>query len=719
MRVSRSGTRGEHKKEISMSSFPRRLILLALVSFVLAPATAHAAGVAPVFDLTSPSGAPFPSDRFTVADTTQLTGVRVDLPRPNCTVRPSDCADSDVLNTLDGFNIQPRLSIPFTGAIDVASVSSANVFLVRLSDGAVTGINQVVWESPANTLHAESDQLLDQHSRYLLVVTNGVKDAVGDPIDASSFLQDLNYGHAKDAADKAYRKELIAALNHSLPAGVGRQDVAAASLFTTQSATTLLEQVRAQIKASNPAAADFRLGTLGERTVFPLSSVTGITFRRQITTTPIFSNATVAIPALSLYPNTVGTVAFGSYLSPDYENASRFIPAVGSATGVPAVQGTNRIYFSLFLPSGAAPAGGWPVAIFGHGFGDNKNSSPTIVASSMANRGIATIAINVVGHGGGPLGSLIVNRATGPVTLSAGGREIDQDGNGIFNGTEGVNAAPPQLVIGSRDGLRQTVIDLMQLVREIEVGMDVDGDGTADLNADRISYFGQSFGGIYGTKFLAVEPHVRTGVPNVAGGSIIEVARLGGFRPLVVASLAARTPALTLLLGSFNENIPLRNLPPVIDTTAGPIQTVIDNTEWVTQSGNPAAYAPHLRADPLAGVPAKSVILQYARGDQTVPNPTTSAIIRAGGLNDRTTLFRNDLAFAADPTFPKNPHTFLTRIPGLTGSAGAAAAAVAAQDQIAQFFASGGTLVVDPDGAGPLFETPIAGAPPEDLAFIP
>ncbi len=697
---------------------PRRVLFVVLLFALALPSLAQA-GVQPSYDLSSPEGSPFPSDRWTTVDWSQQTGLRVDLPKPDCAVRPSDCADIDVLNTLDGFNVQPRLSIPFTGAIDEASVSSANVFLVQLSDGSVTGINQVVWESPVNTLHAESDQLLDQHSRYLLVVTNGVKDAAGDPIDASSFLQDLNYGHAKNAADKAYRKELIAALNHSLPAGVGREDVAAASLFTTQSATTLLEQVRAQIKASSPAAADFRLGTLGERTVFPLSSVTGITFRRQITTTPIFSNATVATPALSLYPNTVGTVAFGSYLSPDYENASRFIPAVGSATGVPAVQGTNRIYFNLFLPVGTTPAGGWPVAIFGHGFGDNKNSSPTLLASSMARRGIATIAINVVGHGGGPLGSLIVNRVAGPVTLSAGGREIDQDGNGIFNGTEGVNAAPPQLAIGSRDGLRQTVIDLMQLVREIEVGMDVDGDGTADLNADRISYFGQSFGGIYGTKFLAVEPHVQTGVPNVAGGSIIEVARLGGFRPLVVGSLAARTPALTLLLGSFNENIPLRNLPAVVDTTAGPIQTVIDNTEWVTQSGNPAAYAPHLRADPLAGVPAKSIILQYARGDQTVPNPTTSAIIRAGGLNDRTTLFRNDLAFAADPTFPKNPHTFLTRIPGLTSSAGAAAAAVAAQDQIAQFFASGGTLVIDPDGAGPLFETPIAGAPPEDLAFIP
>ena len=56
--------------------------------------------------------------------------------------------------------------------------------------------------------------------------------------------------------------------------------------------------------------------------------------------------------------------------------------------------------------------------------------------------------------------------------------------------------------------------------------MDVDGDGTRDLDPSKISYFGQSFGGIYGTKFLAVEPDVRQGVVNVPGGAIIEIARL-------------------------------------------------------------------------------------------------------------------------------------------------------------------------------------------------
>ena len=101
-----------------MLSLSRRLIVVALVTFVLAPAAAQAAGVAPGFDRSSPSGAPFPTDRYTAADATQLTGVRVDLPKPNCAVRPSDCQDIDVLNTLDGFNVQPRISIPFTGAID-------------------------------------------------------------------------------------------------------------------------------------------------------------------------------------------------------------------------------------------------------------------------------------------------------------------------------------------------------------------------------------------------------------------------------------------------------------------------------------------------------------------------------------------------------------------------------------------------------------------------
>ncbi len=685
---------------------PRRVLFLVLLFSLTLPSLANA-GVQPSYDLSTPEGSPFPSDRWTAVDWSQPTGLRVDLPKPDCTARPSDCADIDVLNTLDGFNLQPRISIPFTGSIDPASVSSSSVFLIRIPDHAITGVNQIVWQPAANTLHVESDQLLRQQTAYILVVTNRVRDASGEPIESAPFRSDLHHNMS----------ELV----RGLPDKLRLADVAVATAFTTQSVTPLLEQVRAQIKASAPATADFVLGAGGVRTVFPLASISSILFSRQITTAPAFQVSPTGTPFLSLYPGSVSTVAFGSYDSPDYETASKVIPPSGSTA--PPIQGTNRLYFNLFLPTGTAPAGGWPVAIFGHGFGDNKNSSPFIVASSLARRGIATIAINVVGHGGGGLGTLIVNRTAGtPVVLPAGGRGIDQDGNTTIDSTEGVNAAAPYTLISNRDGLRQTVIDLMQLVREIEVGMDVDGDGARDLDPARISYFGQSFGGIYGTKFLAVEPNVRLGVPNVPGGAIIEIARLSpAFRGLVTLSLLSRTPPLINLPGfAFDENIPLRNLPPVIDVVQGAsaIQRQIEWSEWATESGNPAAYAVHLRSRPLAGVPAKTIILQYARGDQTVPNPTTSAIIRAGSLQDRTTAFRNDLAFAADPTFPKNPHTFLTRLPGLAPP-GAAAVAVAGQDQIAQFFASGGATVIDPDGAGPLFETPLSGPPWEDLAYIP
>ncbi len=385
---------------------------------------------------------------------------------------------------------------------------------------------------------------------------------------------------------------------------------------------------------------------------------------------------------------------------------------------MPVAQGTNTLHFNLFIPSGAPPAGGWPVAIFGHGFTDSKHGAPFVVGSTFASHGIATIAINVVGHGGGALGTLtIIPKSGAPVTIPDGGRGIDQDGNGTIDSTEGVNAVAPRAIIGNRDGLRQTVADLMQLVRVIQTG------GIPDLSRSKIYYAGQSFGGIYGVKFLALEDSVRAGVANVPGGPIIEIARLSpSFRALVGISLANRVPSL-LNAGNlvppawgFNENIPLRNLPPVTNTVPGAmaIQEVLDNTEWVSQSGNPVAYAPHIRKSPLEDIDPGPVIIQFAKGDQTVPNPTASAIFRAGDLTDRSTFFRNDLVRATIPGAQTNPHTFLTNIGAVSAIA---ALAVAAQQQIAIFFGSDGAVVVDPDGSGPFFEVPIVGPLPEALNF--
>jgi hypothetical protein len=681
----------------------RSLLAAALIALSLVvPGTALAAVKA---------GQPFPSNLFTTADRTQVTGLRVDLPKPDCAMRPSDCADIEVLNTLDGFNIQPRISIPFSGPIEVTTVSSQTVFLIG-PHGRRVGINQVVWEPAANTLHVESDEQLAAHSKYLLVVTRGVRGSDGQSLDGSPFWHELLA--RGPAADKAYRTQLLFALGASIFAGADPAQIAGASLFTTQSIDAISKKVRRQIRKGQAPTPSFALGTGGERTVFPLSSITGIQWTRQ-TGTSTFITSDLPTPVLSLFPGSVGTVAFGSYASPDYQTAAKVIPPVGTRTGKPTPQGANQIQFTLFMPAGTTPAAGWPVAIFGHGFTDSKNGAPWAVASSLARAGIATIAINVVGHGGGALGSYTVMRSgAAPVTLPAGGRGIDQNGNGTIDSTEGVNAAPPQTLVGNRDGLRQTVFDLLQLVEVLEQGVDVDGDGGSDLDRSRIYYAGQSFGGIYGVPLLGLERKIRAGVPNVPGGPIIEIARLSpSFRPLVGIALISRVPSLynavpNPTFTSFVENKPLRNLPPVVDTVPGAsaIQQALDRSEWAQQAANPAAYAPLVK---------RPAILQFARGDMTVPNPTTSAIIRAGGLAARTTLYRNDLAFQANPAVPRNPHGFLTSV----ANPAIASFALAAQAQIATFFASDGDTVIDPDGAGPIFETPMVGLPPEDLAFLP
>jgi hypothetical protein len=654
------------------------------------------------------AGQPFPSNLYTTADSTQITSLRVDLPKPNCATHASDCADIAVLDTLDGFNIQPRISIPFSGPIDLSTVTSSNIFLVG-PGGQVVGINQVVWQpAPANTLHFESDQQLAQDTTYLLVVTRGVHDASGDPLAQTTFQRDLNFGQTKDADLKAYRKALIDALPMAMAGGVTEDDIAAVSLFTTQSINAISKKIRGQLTGS---PVNFNLGTAGQRTVFPVSSLVAIQLRRQNGTSTFANSFVYAAPLAPLLAD-VGTIAYGSYASPDYETSAEVIPAVGTKTGVPAVQSANQLEFSLWEPKGTPPAGGWPTAIFGHGFTDSKDGAPLVVAGKLASNGIATIAINVVGHGGGSLGTYTAfPAASAPVTFPSGGRGIDQDGNGTIENTEGVNAIGAQSLIGNRDGLRQTTIDLMQLVKVLKGGVDVNGDGVPDLSTSRIYYAGQSFGGIYGVQLLGLEPDIRAGVPNVAGGSIIEVARLGGFRFLVGFGLLTRSPSLynnpAPDLVNFKENIPLRNLGIETDTVPGAsaIQTVIDNTEWAQQSANPAAYAPFI---------TMPVIFQFARGDKTVPNPTASAIIRAGNLQSRSTLFRNDLAVAANPAVSHNPHTFLTNVFDPAG----ATFAFEAQQQIATFFASDGATIIDPDGAGPFFETPTSMVP-EDLAYLP
>src|SRR6266705_263435 len=350
-------------------------IALLLAAILFAPTLAAASGVHPLFNLQSTTQSPFPSDRFTVPDPQQNTNQRVNLPLPNCATHPSDCLDVALLNQLDGFNTQPRISIPFDGAIDPGTVTSETVFLLRignLSDPAdfhpqTIGINQVVWDPASLTLFVQSDQHLDQHTSYLLMVTNGVHDATGDPIEVPDafvhFRHDLNFGQTKDPQLKTYRAALIKSLDDdflaSIAPGLAPGEIAAASFFTTGSVTAMLEKMRDQIKAAPAPAVSLNLGLQGQRTVIPLRSVLCSLFRPQISTVgPLPAGSFIPTPALQIFPGSVGSMAFGKFSARNFETTGGFIPPVPTRTGEPGVQSTQDVYFNLFIPAGPRPANG-------------------------------------------------------------------------------------------------------------------------------------------------------------------------------------------------------------------------------------------------------------------------------------------------------------------------------------------------------------------------
>ena len=680
----------------------------------------------------------------------------------SCQVEVSDCEDLEVINTLDGFNLQPRLTIPFSGAIDVNTISSETVRLVSLGStisgqdsmpwGTTVGINQIVWDTFTNTLYVESDALLAQHTRFALIVTRRIRDANGLPVKASD-----EFRRFLTMPSITYKLALVEAIWAAWRAGVNPGDIVVASVFTTQSATAVLEKIRDQIHAATSDPADFLLGPNGERTVFNTSAVTGIIWNQQTRTTGPLSPRTIDLTPFRT--GAVGRLAFGRYRSPDYRfhpgglDLPGYIPSVPTRTGEPAVSGTSEIYFNLYLPSGPLPPNGWPVAIVGHGFGGSKNilapnaPSSSALVSALAAPGIASVTMNAVGAGFGQLGTLVVNTTAGAsVTFSDGGRGQDEyPRDGVIGANEGGVPDPPRRIVLYSDAFRQTAADLIQLLRVIEVGIDADGDGLRDLDPSRIYFDGGSWSGGYGTVFLGVEPNVRAaviktpadpvwfavlGAPNRRGpGAILALRQPSLLNSPGIKSIddVAVLPPSSLF---FNENFPLRDqiemrvelddpnepIPasrtirsPVSNSVTGAmaIQDVFERFEWVSQAGSPVAYAPYLRKAPLRGLHAKNNVLYVIfKGDQTAPNPTTTAILRAGELADFTMYYRHDLARLDSPSLPQNPHGFNV-------------ASIAPQylQLDATFFATDGAMVIHPVPA-PYFEFPIARPLPEGLNFI-
>ena len=345
----------------------RRAALLAVLALVL-----------PTAALAASAGQPFPSNLYTTGDATQATGLRVDLPKPDCASRPSDCADIDVLNTLDGFNIQPRISIPFSGADRSLDRHRAPTSSSSAPATTWSGSTRSCGSRAANTLHFESDQQLDQSldvpaRRHARRPRRGRRTARHDDVPARPELRPDEGSGAEGVPQGAARRAAMARQSACRPT-TSPPRASSRRRPSPRSRT----KIRAQLQAAPVPCRS--TSAAGERTVFPLSIVTSIFW--QPPDRPSASLATTCrAPALGVFAG-VGTVAFGTYASPDYENAAQGDPRVRDLDRhAGSCSRRTRSQFTLFAARRPKPAGGWPVAIFGHGFTDSKNGAPWAVAS--------------------------------------------------------------------------------------------------------------------------------------------------------------------------------------------------------------------------------------------------------------------------------------------------------------------------------------------------
>ncbi len=681
-----------------MSRRPLALAALAALSASLLVWTPGLAGAAEPVRLlagTTPATTPFPSDAFTVSDAAQLTGRRVALPTEGCGAQGRSLCDSlALINQLDGFDLQPRITLPFSGPVDLLSVSPQSVY-VESPTGVRTGLVQLVFDPASNTVAGLTDTFLAQRTTYVLVVSDGLRGVDGTPVD-------------------------LGGADRRIP-------------FTTMTSTNTLDRARAALDDGTAydragiAAGDrglaFDAVTGMARSVFTGPQVTTITRKDQTFADPAQPRSSQA--ALNT-AKSAAFIGFGSIRSPQYANGNGVIPSVPTGSA-PQPLGAAQIGVTMMAGAKGSGSGGClqPV-VFGPGFTRSKYDL-FLSGDELPGRGAAVFATDPLGHAYGPTSTFVVNEgAPGAATGNGFGRGKDLDGDGRIGASEGVgptftvqrdasgqvvrdpsnsnvesnttpDQASPDASAGLRDGLIQTVIDNMALVRALEKGVDVDGVPGVDTctGPGAVAYYGQSFGGIYGTMLLGSDPNVTTGVANVPGGPVVEIARTSGFRGNLAKVLEANEPDLRNGgpgRNGFTESMPLRLDPRVTDPLAGAIaiQETGARGNWVSRPGSPETYSSRLGEGGSFGT--KRFLVQVAYTDGTVPNQTSGTLLRAGDLYRKAWIYRNDRT----PTSAANPHGFLLD-PTVAGRN-------QAQQQVVEFVTSRGGTSLDPDGPGNVWE---------------
>ena len=225
-----------------------------------------------LFDPASAAVGPFPTNGLTRQTATQKTGIQINLPLPsgcNPLSVSAECVNTQLLNELDGFSVNPRIKVCFSGPIDLGTLRSGISFTAVDRVAPSIGINQVLFDAAGNCAYAKPDRVLDQQTRYLLAITSSVSDAGGKKVKAEK-----SFGDCLKKDGSTYCQALEEALEQVSKSG--RQgEVVSASLFTTLSATAWLQSARAQVNSGLIPAIALPAGLVS---TFNLASVNSVTW---------------------------------------------------------------------------------------------------------------------------------------------------------------------------------------------------------------------------------------------------------------------------------------------------------------------------------------------------------------------------------------------------------------------------------------------------------
>ncbi len=400
-----------------------------------------------------------------------------------------------------GFGLSSAGFFQFDQAIDPASLPQsaeaslapgASVYLVDVDPdsparGTATPVLARFKESEGEAIGPNSLAVLpyagfplQERTTYALVATRRLRAAGGDPIEPDGDFAAVIGAETPGDPDLARAHAIYQPLGDWLDEAGGdeREDLVAAAVFTTGAPTELLGRVREVILRDVPAPE--------AREVQLVDQLDGYRWFDGRYDGPNFQRG----DAPYLKAGDGGDIA----VDPD--------------SGDPVVQHMEDLRFSMTIPAGTRPEGGWPVAIYAHGTGGDYHSfQDDGTARWLAAAGIACISIDQVLHG--------PRNTETPPDLA------------FFN---------LQNPLAARDNTLQGALDDFQLVRLVK-GMDLAAGGIRiRFDPEKIFFFGHSQGSLTGVPFVASEPEVAAAIFSGAGG-LLYLSLLNKTEPVDIAAL--------------------------------------------------------------------------------------------------------------------------------------------------------------------------------------